>query len=312
MTGGRDRTSILADRLLFASVRPRPGYLPATSSRPFRRRVIGKPASGRGLDWKTSCRNCPANANWVRRSIRSPPPDPTTTRSSPPLPSSGARICPRVGRSKKEAEQKAAAWPGTCSTTVPAQVPKTSGPRRRNRANSEPGGGVRGPRVPELPEVETIRPGLAAHIVGRRIEHVEVFTAGGPPSGRGAKSIIARLRGLTITDVRRRGKYLWLNVGSGEKLTDDGWAVVIHLGMSGQLLIAEARRTRREGPPADPREPGANRRCFHAGRIVVRRPATFGGWFIDDWAIDAAGAGPRDDHPHRPRPVRAPRTTRRR
>lgn len=144
--------------------------------------------------------------------------------------------------------------------------------------------------MPELPEVETIRLGLAAHIVGRRIEHVEVLH---PRAVRrqagGAVDLIARLRGLTITDVRRRGKYLWLNVGSGEKLTDDGWAVVIHLGMSGQLLIAE---------PGAPDEvhlrirvnlaPGADDASGPVELWFVDQ-RTFGGWFIDDWAIDAAG-----------------------
>ena len=143
--------------------------------------------------------------------------------------------------------------------------------------------------MPELPEVETIRLGLAAHVVGRRIEHVEVLH---PRAVRrqagGAVDLISRLRGLTITDVRRRGKYLWLNAGDGGSSADD-WAVVIHLGMSGQLLIAE---------PGAPDEVHLRIRLNLAPnsdatstpvelRFVDQR--TFGGWFIDDWAIDAAG-----------------------
>lgn len=88
--------------------------------------------------------------------------------------------------------------------------------------------------MPELPEVETVRLGLSRHVVGRRIERVEVHhpravrrhTAGG-------EDFAARLAGRTITAARRRGKYLWLALDS-----DD--AVVGHLGMSGQLLALPA------------------------------------------------------------------------
>jgi formamidopyrimidine-DNA glycosylase len=138
--------------------------------------------------------------------------------------------------------------------------------------------------VPELPEVETIRLGLAAHIVGRHIDQVEVLH---PRAVRrqagGAADLVARLRGLTIAEVRRRGKYLWLAVDSGEPA--DGWAVVIHLGMSGQLLIAE---------PGAPDQTHLRIRLTLAPDHATAAPIelrfvdqrTFGGWFIDDWAID--------------------------
>jgi formamidopyrimidine-DNA glycosylase len=88
--------------------------------------------------------------------------------------------------------------------------------------------------VPELPEVETIRRGLLQWIPGRTIAAVEVHH---PRSVRrhvaGAADFTAALIGRTITDVRRRGKYLWFAL-------DDTDAIVGHLGMSGQLLVLPA------------------------------------------------------------------------
>jgi len=85
--------------------------------------------------------------------------------------------------------------------------------------------------VPELPEVETVRQGLAQWVVDRRIARVEVRH---PRAVRrhlpGPAHFAAALAGRTITDVRRRGKYLWLPLDSGD-------AVIGHLGMSGQLLL---------------------------------------------------------------------------
>jgi len=90
--------------------------------------------------------------------------------------------------------------------------------------------------VPELPEVEVVRRGLADHVVDRTIARVEVAH---PRAVRrhleGGDDFAARLAGRTITAARRRGKYLWLELGC-----DD--AVLAHLGMSGQMLVAAAGR----------------------------------------------------------------------
>ena len=61
--------------------------------------------------------------------------------------------------------------------------------------------------MPELPEVETVRRGLAANVVGRRIEPVEV---GRERTVRrtSAEALIDGLTGVTITACGRRGKYL--------------------------------------------------------------------------------------------------------
>jgi formamidopyrimidine-DNA glycosylase len=85
--------------------------------------------------------------------------------------------------------------------------------------------------VPELPEVEVVRTGLAQHVVGHTITSVDVLHE--RPVRRepgGAAAFVAHLTGRTVTDARRRGKYLWLPL-------DNGDAILGHLGMSGQLLI---------------------------------------------------------------------------
>ncbi len=85
--------------------------------------------------------------------------------------------------------------------------------------------------MPELPEVETVRQGLAKWVAGRRIATVDVrhprAVRRHPP---GPAHFAAVLAGRTVLDVARRGKYLWLPLDSGD-------AVIGHLGMSGQLLM---------------------------------------------------------------------------
>jgi formamidopyrimidine-DNA glycosylase len=114
--------------------------------------------------------------------------------------------------------------------------------------------------VPELPEVEVVRRGLADHVVGRAIARVEVEH---PRAVRrhveGGADFAARLTGRTITAARRRGKYLWLELGcdrSGHDASaphfvrggcpapdpEEADAVLAHLGMSGQMLVAAPGR----------------------------------------------------------------------
>ncbi|MBE9374406.1 bifunctional DNA-formamidopyrimidine glycosylase/DNA-(apurinic or apyrimidinic site) lyase [Saccharopolyspora sp. HNM0983] len=88
--------------------------------------------------------------------------------------------------------------------------------------------------MPELPEVEVVRRGVAEHAVGRTVSGAEVLH---PRAVRrhlpGPRDFTARLAGREVTAVRRRGKYLWLVLDRSE-------AVVTHLGMSGQLLFQPA------------------------------------------------------------------------
>ena len=94
--------------------------------------------------------------------------------------------------------------------------------------------------MPELPEVEVVRRGLARWVRGTRITGVEVFHP--RPVRRhiaGALDFADRLAGVEVLDAVRRGKFLWLPLDSGE-------ALLAHLGMSGQLVLqppdAEAER----------------------------------------------------------------------
>ena len=85
--------------------------------------------------------------------------------------------------------------------------------------------------MPELPEVEVVRTGLEAHVLGRSIVCVDVLHP--RPVRRhaaGPADFADRLTGRTFTAAHRRGKYLWLSL-------DDGDALLGHLGMSGQMLV---------------------------------------------------------------------------
>lgn len=120
--------------------------------------------------------------------------------------------------------------------------------------------------MPELPEVEVVRRGVESHVVGRTIESA-VFS-GHRVARRhlpGPVDLADRLVGRVVGAARRRGKYLWLElhsprpgagdvVGSqagGDAVVDASsgpargggaavGALLIHLGMSGQLLVADA------------------------------------------------------------------------
>ena len=113
--------------------------------------------------------------------------------------------------------------------------------------------------MPELPEVETTRRGIAPHVVGRRVLAVTVR------NGRLRRPVPAALRrdlpGQVIETVRRRGKYLILDAGAG--------SVIIHLGMSGSLRLVSC------GEPPGPHDHVEfrleDRRCLR-----LRDPRRFG------------------------------------
>jgi formamidopyrimidine-DNA glycosylase len=121
--------------------------------------------------------------------------------------------------------------------------------------------------MPELPEVEVVRRGLAAHVVGKSISAVRVHH---PRAVRrhqeGPADLTARLLGNVVTGTGRRGKYLWLTLGSGE-------ALVVHLGMSGQMLLGPVTKTEHLRV-ATLLDDGT------AMSFVDQR--TFGGWMLTD------------------------------
>ncbi len=88
-----------------------------------------------------------------------------------------------------------------------------------------------------------VRLGLVDHVVGRRIEAAQIL--GARVARRhvaGPVDLAARLTGVRVHEAARRGKYLWLTL-------DDDEALVVHLGMSGQMLVE---------PPDAPREKHAH------------------------------------------------------
>ncbi|MHC6221342.1 bifunctional DNA-formamidopyrimidine glycosylase/DNA-(apurinic or apyrimidinic site) lyase [Arthrobacter sp. MMS24-S77] len=105
--------------------------------------------------------------------------------------------------------------------------------------------------MPELPEVEVVRRGLARWVRGRTITSVDVLD---PRSirrhGLGTEDFIGNLEHATVLDVVRRGKFLWMPLQAGEAHSADhtrssgadqlpGVALMAHLGMSGQLLMQD-------------------------------------------------------------------------
>lgn len=86
--------------------------------------------------------------------------------------------------------------------------------------------------MPELPEVETVRLGLASHLIGKKIKSAQALHK----RATNSKSIapLSSISGSKIVEVKRRGKFLWLELNRPE-------VVVAHLGMSGQFLIQPKR-----------------------------------------------------------------------
>jgi formamidopyrimidine-DNA glycosylase len=123
--------------------------------------------------------------------------------------------------------------------------------------------------MPELPEVEVVRMGLAEHVVGRRIEGVTVHRHRSVRRHEpGPADFADRLTGVTVVGAERRGKYLWLPIEGGD-------AILAHLGMSGQMLIA--------GPGVE--EPRHLRIAFDlddGNRLLFADQRIFGGMSISE------------------------------
>ncbi len=93
--------------------------------------------------------------------------------------------------------------------------------------------------MPELPEVETVRAGLAEHSVGLPVQAVRVVDARSLRRHLpGPAHFEAALTGRTLRGAYRRGKYLWLTLSESDGTLADE-ALVVHLGMSGQLLVRD-------------------------------------------------------------------------
>jgi formamidopyrimidine-DNA glycosylase len=138
--------------------------------------------------------------------------------------------------------------------------------------------------MPELPEVETVRRGLAPLVEGRRIVAVETRR----PDLRFPlpKRFAARLTGTSVTRLDRRAKYLLAALDSGETL-------IAHLGMSGRYAAerdgeASASPARVNGSAARDRDPRHDHVVFtfEGGlTLTYNDPRRFG--FMDLAATDA-------------------------
>jgi formamidopyrimidine-DNA glycosylase len=121
--------------------------------------------------------------------------------------------------------------------------------------------------MPELPEVEIVRRGLDAHVVDKTISAVRVHHLRAVRRHEaGPADLAARLLNSRIVGTGRRGKYLWLTL-------DDGSALVVHLGMSGQMLLGPL-------PREDHLRIAALLDDGTALSFVDQR--TFGGWMLAD------------------------------
>lgn len=98
--------------------------------------------------------------------------------------------------------------------------------------------------MPELPEVEVVRAGLAPAVHGARIVGIEVFDARAlkrhRPVGDAdpARDFERRMLGATLAEPVRRGKFMWMPLKLAGSTGSDT-ALLSHLGMSGQLLLRE-------------------------------------------------------------------------
>ena len=150
--------------------------------------------------------------------------------------------------------------------------------------------------MPELPEVEVVRRGLAAHVTGRTITAVRVHH---PRAVRrheaGPADLTARLLGARISGTGRRGKYLWLTLDEGpdeplaRRETDS--ALVVHLGMSGQMLLGSTPSTGAGGPQRQPNENHLRIAALLDDGTTVSfvDQRTFGGWMVTE-LVDVDGA----------------------
>jgi formamidopyrimidine-DNA glycosylase len=121
--------------------------------------------------------------------------------------------------------------------------------------------------MPELPEVETLRQDLVKEVVGRKIKAVSVANGRSVRRHPSAKQFRALLEGRTIKGVGRLGKYLVLSL-------DDGSALVVHLGMSGQLLRVKSAKEPK------PKHTHVVITFTQGGELRYVDPRTFGEMFV--------------------------------
>jgi len=121
--------------------------------------------------------------------------------------------------------------------------------------------------MPELPEVEVMRRDLEREVVGKKIKAVEVTGTRSVRRHRNRKEFITVLTGRKITAVQRRGKYLVMKLDGAD-------ALIVHLGMSGQLLRAKTAREKA------PKHTHVAITFTQGGLLRFIDPRTFGEMFV--------------------------------
>ena len=138
--------------------------------------------------------------------------------------------------------------------------------------------------MPELPEVETTKIGLAKLLINKTITKVEIFN----PSLRWSidKSIIKKLSNRTIKSFSRRGKYILFNLNQGH--------LMIHLGMSGKINVVDIDEPLKKH----------DHFLLHFNKKVMRfnDPRRFGSIFylesLDHKLLNSLGVEPLEDSFH--------------
>lgn len=121
--------------------------------------------------------------------------------------------------------------------------------------------------MPELPEVETTRQGIAPHLLGQKVESLWLHN----PSLRWPvpASLPALVEGQAVTGVDRRAKYLLLHQSHGTML--------VHLGMSGSLRLSDPEEPLR-------RHDHVEMRLASGRHLRFNDPRRFGAWlWSEDW-----------------------------
>ncbi|NGM44378.1 bifunctional DNA-formamidopyrimidine glycosylase/DNA-(apurinic or apyrimidinic site) lyase [Rhodobacter sp. SGA-6-6] len=136
--------------------------------------------------------------------------------------------------------------------------------------------------MPELPEVETVRRGLLPVMEGRRILEARVNREGlrwpFPPR------MAERLRGAQVQALRRRSKYILADLSTGETL-------LIHLGMSGRMLVSGAMLGGfHHDHPAPQKHDHVVLEMEGGGRVTFNDARRFG-------AMDLVGTAGAETHP---------------
>ncbi|WP_314657658.1 bifunctional DNA-formamidopyrimidine glycosylase/DNA-(apurinic or apyrimidinic site) lyase [uncultured Rothia sp.] len=166
--------------------------------------------------------------------------------------------------------------------------------------------------MPELPEVETVRAGIADHSLSRPVRSVRVVDARSLRRHLpGPVDFEAALTGRALRGAYRRGKYLWLTLSETDGTLADE-ALVVHLGMSGQLLVRDEPREASESDScndsearaafdAEPRhlrvalELGPSRASSTGQKLLFVDQRIFGGMFLSPLVPDVPAAVARNE-----------------